>query len=613
MINLIGAPVPIRPPPPRLNLQEGDALNLTCVATGVPVPVIVWRLNWGHVPEKCVAKSFGGTGNLYCPNMEARDRGAYSCESLNSKGQTFVNPDTIVSVTPLKRDDVCPAGFFNMLARREEECISCFCFGVSKTCTSANLYNTVIQPPITSRRVVNVELNSRDNIIINEAPSSGIMQLHHGVQFRASNVAYDGRDSPYLALPEVLLGNQLKSYGGYLKYDVSFMGNGRPSKTPDLIITGNGNVLVHRSRTPLEPNVPNKVMTQFVPGNWYKPDNRLATREEIMMILANVDNILISLGYIEATEREVTITNIVMDSATLYDQNMGQASLVEQCSCPTGYTGDSCEQCAAGFVRQRGVWLGRCVPFEPEPCAVGQYGDPKRGIPCRACPCPQTGSQNFASGCQLGPDNDVICNCHEGYTGRRCESCAPGYVGNPLQPGGSCRRGQETHCNPEGTYYSYPNGTCACKDLVVGSHCDTCAPSTFFLNSFTYSGCIECFCSGLTKDCSSSSLYRDQVHSNFGRSMAPHGFTLIRDYETPEPSGLNFQSRQTSLYFNINNMDPEPLYWSLPAQFLGNKLSSYGGKLNYTLSYNPLPGGHMSRNSAPDVVIKSVSRPQPTK
>lgn len=48
-------------------------------------------------------------------------------------------------------------------------------------------------------------------------------------------------------------------------------------------------------------------------------------------------------------------------------------------------------------------------------------------------------------------------------------------------------------------------------------------------------------------------------------------------------------------------------YWLLPSQFLGDKVTSYGGYLNYTVRYVPTPGGQISRNNAPDVEIISVS------
>ncbi|KAI8120669.1 Basement membrane-specific heparan sulfate proteoglycan core protein [Lucilia cuprina] len=594
------APDKIRDPPPTAILKQGESLNLTCVGVGTPTPVIVWRLNWGHVPEKCVTKSFSGTGSIYCPDMQVGDSGAYSCEIINTKGSKFAT-DTLVTVEAPSRPGVCPAGFFNMLARRPEECINCFCFGITKTCKSAELFNYAIQPPITSHRVVDVELSPYSNIVINEAPTSDMVS----VQFRATDVLYGSRSAPYLALPSDYMGNQLKSYGGFIKYDVSFMGTGRPTNTPDVIVTGNGFTLTYRSRMQPQPNVVNHMEIQFAPGQWKKPDGRVATREEIMMILANVENVLIRLSYIDATERQVELTNILMNSAGEHDQGLGQASLIEKCSCPTGYVGDSCETCAPGFVRQAGgPWLGRCVPYTPEPCQPGTYGDPRRGIPCRECPCPQTGSKNFASGCSLGPDNEVTCNCNEGYTGRRCESCAPGYSGHPLTPDGRCYPIPESTCNAEGTYSVNADGSCTCKPLVTGPRCDSCKADSFHLNAFTYTGCIECFCSGLPTSCGSSSWYRDQISSSFGRSSAPHGFGLVTNYNTDKPTSVRFIQSGNFLTFSEPRTS-ETLYWQLPAQFLGNKITAYGGKLNYTLSYTAMPGGLMSRSTSPDVVIKS--------
>ncbi|KRF94154.1 uncharacterized protein Dmoj_GI15893, isoform G [Drosophila mojavensis] len=597
-------PKPLRKPPPMQSLLEGQSLNLTCTGTGVPVPTIIWRLNWGHVPDQCTFTSSNGRGDLYCPNMQYKDSGAYSCEIMNTRGTIFVTPDTIVKVIP-DRNQVCEAGFFNMLARSTEECIKCFCFGVASSCDSANLFTYAIQPPILSHRVVTVDLTPYQQIVINEGSGHSLLTLHHGVQFRASDVQYNSRETPYLALPSEYMGNQLKSYGGELRYEVNYLGSGRPISGPDAIITGNGFILTNRVRT--QANILNKVKISFLPGNWLKPDGRKATREEIMMILANVDNILIRLGYIDSVAREVELTNIAMDSAGTTDQGLGSASLVEKCNCPPGYIGDSCESCAPGFVRQPGgPWLGRCVPFVPELCPAGTFGDPRHGIPCSECPCPHTGTNNFANGCKLSPDNDVICNCHEGYEGRRCESCAAGYQGNPLIPGGACHKTPESQCNIEGTYNQNADGSCDCKALVTGDRCDTCAQNSFHLNSFTYSGCIECFCSGLQAECTSTSWYREQVSSSFGHSHVPHGFQLVRDYTLASPQSVPFDTLSNEISFRSGSeYSADTLYWSLPAPFLGNKLTAYGGRLNYTLSYSPLPGGQMSRNSAPDVVIKS--------
>lgn len=131
-----------------ITLEAGRTFNISCRATGVPVPLIVWRLNWGHVPEKCRSTSVNGFGVLTCPNIQQIDAGAYSCEIINTMGTVFVSPDTILIVAGNKT--VCPSGYFNSEAVRTEECINCFCFGVSNQCNSANLFINSVSWDISS-------------------------------------------------------------------------------------------------------------------------------------------------------------------------------------------------------------------------------------------------------------------------------------------------------------------------------------------------------------------------------------------------------------------------------------------------------------------------------
>lgn len=150
-----------------------------------------------------------------------------------------------------------------------------------------------------------------------------------------------------------------------------------------------------------------------------------------------------------------------MDSAGVRNTGLGQASFVEKCQCPIGYSGLSCEHCADGYQRHRsGPWLGQCYK-EVEPCPPGTYGDPNNGLACQRCPCPLVSSGNqFASTCSLR-NGEVVCDCQVGYSGLRCESCEPGYTGNPLV-GDPCRQGQ---CNVAGSVSPYTNsrGECDCK------------------------------------------------------------------------------------------------------------------------------------------------------
>lgn len=70
---------------------------------------------------------------------------------------------------------------------------------------------------------------------------------------------------------------------------------------------------------------------------------KMATREEIMMSLASVNNILIKLQYHSGSQIDTTISNIEMDSAAVRNTGHGRAHFVEECRCPVGYAGLSCE------------------------------------------------------------------------------------------------------------------------------------------------------------------------------------------------------------------------------------------------------------------------------
>ena len=138
---------------------------------------------------------------------------------------------------------------------------------------------------------------------------------------------------PYLALPESYLGNQLKSYGGYISFVVRYENEDTPLQAPHIIIVvsnirikykcknlhsfrctimcmfdtlqGNGKKLVSGGST-FSPHAENKVHTQFAVGSWFHEGDELivsanrnlpASREDIMTVLANLEYILIKLVF----------------------------------------------------------------------------------------------------------------------------------------------------------------------------------------------------------------------------------------------------------------------------------------------------------------------------
>lgn len=87
--------------------------------------------------------------------------------------------------------------------------------------------------------------------------------------------------------------------------------------------------------------------------------------------------------------------------------------------------------------------------------------------------------------------------------------------------------------------------------------------------------------------------------------QSAQGFTLVDDSQRDTISeGFSIDRTTGEIgYTRFGQLPIRIYYWQLPANFLGDKVTSYGGYLNYTIRYIPSPGGQNSPNSAPDVEI----------
>ncbi|KAK6617380.1 hypothetical protein RUM43_014389 [Polyplax serrata] len=617
-------PKVIIPPPPEVKIDCGKGLTFTinCTAIGGPVPEISWRRNWGHVPSKCTQSSKDGFGTLTCTDIREEDQGAYSCEALNTRGTDLAVPDTNLVCTEQAASRVCPFGTFNSAAQRQDECLNCFGFGRATSCKSADFFIFEIPAPLDQYKLIGVKASPDGTVEIRphitfRSMGPNIRPVTNGFQLfsRATPDESEFGENviPYFVMPDAYRGNQLKSYGGHFKYTLLFDGNGRPIIAPDVIITGrNGEVLVYEPPSSHHPGrgAPKDISIRFWPGSWKKQTPRgdlVALREDIMNILADIDSILIRAQYLDGDVLDTTVSNVRLESSGPRNVGLGKAVFVEVCQCPVGYVGLSCEDCAPGYERRQGTdrWRGECVR-EVITCPAGTYGDPTRGIPCQVCPCPLTNPSNqFGRTCHLDADNQVTCDCPPGYIGRRCERCDAGYVGNPNIPGDSCKN---DICDPSGSVSPQPHpatGQCQCKDFATGPTCNQCKANTFHLSADNVHGCISCFCSGVTGQCDSSRWYRQQVTASFARDT--QGFKL-QEYSTGAyvDSGIHFDATERELvYQDFNRRPPEVYYWVLPPPFLGNKVTAYGGYLNYTVRFTTVEGGAISKNNAPDVELIS--------
>lgn len=292
--------------------------------------------------------------------------------------------------------------------------------------------------------------------------------------------------------PESYLGNLLTSYGSSFEVHISWLvirgdTSGTVTTGPNVIICGSNGMRIAFGEENYATQTKALVHVGLEEEGWYHfgTTNQLSdgsrgdavTRVQFMSILSDVESILIR-GTFHTDQAECVFISgslYTNEVTTTFDQKV-VLSLVEQCHCPPGYDGLSCESCSFGFARTYenntsherigkchrcdcnghardcDVLHDICGPCEHntygercERCSVGYYGNAMFGSPldCQRCACPlAVNSNNFSPSCQLkelildinqltneltqsGPVNqtdEYVCTqCPEGYTGDHCE------------------------------------------------------------------------------------------------------------------------------------------------------------------------------------------------
>lgn len=403
--------------------------------------------------ERC---TFGNEVNGNCYNCdengrESCNRGVCQCK-MNVAGPSC---------------STCKPGTFHLSRENKDGCLSCFCMGITQQCTSSTYYRDEISSVFSPRNFQGFALVNRQRT---SRVSTGftVDVSTEGTRLSYSNFNYLGQGPHYWQLPDAYQGDKVGSYGGKLKYTITYVSGSRGTELEDadVQIIGNDITLVARQPWPRRQQggrESKQFEVVFREEYWRRPDGMPATREHLMMVLADLDDILIRASY--STEmRSSSISDVSMGVAVPNYSGLAQALEVEQCRCPPGYQGLSCQDCAPGYTRTGGgLYLGHCAPCDcnghsdachPETgictsclhntqgelcdqCAPGFFGDPTAGTPedCQRCGCPHTDPDNqFSPTCESLGNGDYRCtSCRPGYTGQYCERCAEGYVGNPQE------------------------------------------------------------------------------------------------------------------------------------------------------------------------------------
>ncbi|KAM4842679.1 laminin subunit alpha-5 [Thomomys bottae] len=278
-----------------------------------------------------------------------------------------------------------------------------------------------------------------------------------------------------------------------------------------------------------------------------------------------------------------------------------------QCPCRPHVIGRDCSRCATGYwgfpdcrpcdcgARLCDELTGQCIcppRTVPPDCLVCQpltFGcHPLVG--CEECNCSGPGVQELTD-----PTCDTDsgqCKCRPNVSGRRCDTCAPGFYAFP-----SCL---PCDCHEAGTAPSTCDpvtGQCHCKENVQGPRCDQCRVGAFSLDAANPKGCTRCFCFGATERCQSSAHARHQF-------VDMEGWTLLSGDRQVVP----LERREGAwLYADLRRVPdaiPE-LYWQAPPSYLGDRVSSYGGTLHYELQSETQRGDvFIPAESRPDVVLQ---------
>ncbi|XP_077565318.1 laminin subunit alpha-2 isoform X2 [Stigmatopora nigra] len=387
--------------------------------------------------------------------------------------------------------DYCKPNSFSLSLQNPLGCSKCYCYGLTNSCTESQ---GLIRMWLTLKPEQTVlPLVDKSSII---ETTTGVTFQHPEILAHSELVTQVLSEPYYWKLPQQFRGSMITAYGGKLKYAVYYEARdetGSSSYEPQVIIKGgaNHNIVMWRHVTGLQIGQLTRHEIDMTEHEWKHADGQPMTRQNFMDVLFYVDFILIKASHgNQMRHSRISEISLTVAEAGTPTKESEKAYQIEQCECPIGYSGLSCEECSAGFYRLRSgshtsapasrvpaaVGMGSCVQCQCsghsttcdpdtsicqncqdntegehcESCAPGFYGV-VRGLhdDCKPCACPLPNPENnFSPLCISEGYDDYRCTaCPEGYEGKYCERCSTGYHGNPRMPGGRCEESCDDECS----------------------------------------------------------------------------------------------------------------------------------------------------------------------
>uniref|UniRef100_A0A4W5QWC9 Laminin, alpha 1 n=1 Tax=Hucho hucho TaxID=62062 RepID=A0A4W5QWC9_9TELE len=451
----------------------------------------------GFVGERCERCAFGYRDFPLCSRCECSLEGSLNIDPCTE----CICKENVMGANC----DLCKQGFYNLEDRNPEGCTECFCFGVSDVCESSpwSLFQV-------THRNTYIQIHSHPHIhLITELFLWTRISMQQPTPMVSHRFSY--RFVSTWAAPEGFLGNRVSVL---LTYSILYL--------PTL------NSHLWSSSIPSELKV-QLVSVELLPQGFVDlHTGQRVDRDELMTVLADLAGLRIR-GHLNASaEGALRLSTVSLDMADIRAANPVQARDVEQCECPWGYLGTSCEYCSSGFYRVGGILFGgNCLQCECNDhatecditgvcldcthnttgphcnqCLPGYYGDTSEGTPedCQRCACPLIlETNNFSPTCLLEGPGQVTCDqCQQGYTGTKCERCANGYHGDPTVAGKEC-----VVCECNGNVDPWEPGHCdtssgvclKCHSHTSGDYCERCDDG-YYGDAITAKNCQACSCHG---------------------------------------------------------------------------------------------------------------------